>query len=176
MRCLRLQTLGTKFDIVVLSVCSITSSIRSMHWSKSHRFVRRRCIFNRPSRAEGRFEPQDDYPSEEIAAFLQPAWPKLYFIEKNFNGDVSNWWFATRSCLKAMVRTSGFRKIEETTNSEFLSAENRNSHKEAQNLVNCVVGFFVATAYSLTGSRRTFFRLRLRASACLIRFLSPGFR
>lgn len=66
--------------------------------------------------------PQDDYDVNEIAAFDQPAWPKLYFIEKNFNGDESNWWFATRSCLKAMMRTSGFRTIDETTNPEIFIA------------------------------------------------------
>src|SRR5581483_11596494 len=60
----------------------------------------------------------DDYPVTEMAVFDEPAWPKLYFVEKNFNGDESNWWFATRSCLKAMVRTSGFRSVEETANPE----------------------------------------------------------
>jgi tRNA (mo5U34)-methyltransferase len=67
---------------------------------------------------EGDVEPLDDYPITEEAAFDQPAWPKLYFIEKKFNGDESNWWVATASCLKAMVRTSGFRIVEETSNPE----------------------------------------------------------
>lgn len=66
----------------------------------------------------GDVEPLDDYAGDESAAFDQPAWPKLYFIEKKFNGDESNWWFATRSCLKAMVRTAGFRTVEDTPNSE----------------------------------------------------------
>jgi tRNA (mo5U34)-methyltransferase len=66
----------------------------------------------------GDIEPLDDYPVNEIAAFDQPAWPKLYFIEKKFNGDESNWWFATRSCLKAMLRTAGFRTVEDTSNPE----------------------------------------------------------
>jgi tRNA (mo5U34)-methyltransferase len=64
----------------------------------------------------GDVEPLDDYPANEVAIFDQPAWPKLYFIEKKFNGDESNWWFATRSCLKAMLRTAGFRVIEDTPN------------------------------------------------------------
>ncbi len=44
--------------------------------------------------------------------------PKLYFFEKSFNGDVSNWWMATRSCLKAMLRVSGFSSVQDTSNSE----------------------------------------------------------
>jgi len=63
-------------------------------------------------------EPLDDYPPNEFKAFNHPNWPKLYFVEKKYNGDESNWWFATRSCLKAMLRTSGFRTIEDTSNPE----------------------------------------------------------
>jgi len=64
------------------------------------------------------FEPADDYPISEVAVFDRPEYPKLYFIEKSFNGDVSNWWMATRSCLKAMLRVSGFKNIQDTGNTE----------------------------------------------------------
>jgi tRNA (mo5U34)-methyltransferase len=66
----------------------------------------------------GDIEPLDDYAGDEVEIFNQPSWPKLYFIEKKFNGDESNWWFATRSCLKAMLRTAGFGRIEDTSNHE----------------------------------------------------------
>jgi tRNA (mo5U34)-methyltransferase len=65
---------------------------------------------------KGDVVPEDDYPSEEETAFDHPDWPKLYFVEKKFNGDESNWWFATRSCLRAMLRTAGFRTVEDTPN------------------------------------------------------------
>ena len=64
------------------------------------------------------FEPAEDYVSSEAAAFDRPEFPKLYFIEKSLNGDVSNWWMATKSCLKAMLRVSGFRNIQDTSNTE----------------------------------------------------------
>jgi tRNA (mo5U34)-methyltransferase len=57
------------------------------------------------------FNPRDNYPDSEEAIFDAPEYPKLYFVEKSYNGDVSNWWFATPSCLKAMLRTVGFREI-----------------------------------------------------------------
>jgi tRNA (mo5U34)-methyltransferase len=114
-----LQSLDSKFDVVVFigvlyhlkhplyaleliaSVCKETMYFQS--------------VVRGPS---GDLDPPEDYPVTEIAAFDQPAWPKLYFIEKKFNGDESNWWFATRSCLKAMLRTAGFRSVEDTANSE----------------------------------------------------------
>ena len=66
------------------------------------------------------FEPADDYLMSETAVFDLPEYPKLYFVEKSFNGDVSNWWMATRSCLKAMLRVAGFRNIQDTSNTEVL--------------------------------------------------------
>jgi tRNA (mo5U34)-methyltransferase len=66
----------------------------------------------------GDFEPQDDYSGSEASIFDLPEYPKLYFIEKSFNGDVSNWWFASQSCLKAMLRTVGFREIIPTESSD----------------------------------------------------------
>jgi len=113
------QSLGSSFDIVIFvgvlyhlkhplyalekiaSICNETMYFQSMVRGPA-----------------GDIEPLDDYPISEVAVFDQPAWPKLYFIEKKFNGDESNWWIATGSCLKAMVRTSGFRAVEETSNPE----------------------------------------------------------
>lgn len=66
----------------------------------------------------GDFEPAEDYPQTEVDVFERPEYPKLYFIEKSFNGDVSNWWLATQSCLKAMLRVSGFKDIRHTGNTE----------------------------------------------------------
>jgi tRNA (mo5U34)-methyltransferase len=66
----------------------------------------------------GDFTPKDDYPNSEAAVFDLPEYPKLYFIEKSFNGDVSNWWFATQSCLTGMLRTVGFREIIPTSSAD----------------------------------------------------------
>jgi tRNA (mo5U34)-methyltransferase len=66
----------------------------------------------------GDFTPKDDYPQSEASIFDLPEYPKMYYIEKSFNGDVSNWWFATQSCLKAMLRTAGFRTIIPTASSD----------------------------------------------------------
>lgn len=66
------------------------------------------------------FEPANDYPESEQAIFQDPAYPKLCFIEKAFNGDVSNWWFPTRSCFKAMLRSTGFEAIQDTFSPDIL--------------------------------------------------------
>ena len=51
---------------------------------------------------------RDDYDFHETAQFEDPAYPLMYFIEKNYCGDESNWWVPNRACAEAMLRSSGF--------------------------------------------------------------------
>jgi tRNA (mo5U34)-methyltransferase len=55
----------------------------------------------------------DDYPITEEKIFEHPDYPKMYFIEKKFNGDFTNWWFANRPCVHALLRSAGFGNIQE---------------------------------------------------------------
>ncbi len=70
--------------------------------------------------SKGPFVPADDYPGDELEIFNHPHYPRFYFVEKSFNADESNWWFATKSCLKAMTRVVGFPTIEEIDHPEYL--------------------------------------------------------
>src|SRR5205085_1574096 len=54
-----------------------------------------------------RVEP--DYPFEQTEIFENPGFPQMYFIEKKYSGDATNWWIPNNACLKAMLRSSGFR-------------------------------------------------------------------
>jgi len=113
------QSLGSEFDIVVFIgvLYHLKHPLYALEQIAS--ICKETMYFQSVIRGSaGDIEPRDDYPVNEVDAFNHPNWPKLYFIEKKFNGDESNWWFATRSCLKAMLRTSGFRTIEDTSNSE----------------------------------------------------------
>jgi tRNA (mo5U34)-methyltransferase len=51
---------------------------------------------------------QEDYPFEETDIFTQPDFPAMHFIERNYCGDPTNWWVPNRSCVEAMLRSSGF--------------------------------------------------------------------
>jgi tRNA (mo5U34)-methyltransferase len=62
----------------------------------------------------GDFKPAEDYAYTDTSFLEDPTYPRLYFIEKRFNTDESNWWIATQSCLKAMLRVSGFSDIRDT--------------------------------------------------------------
>ncbi len=53
-------------------------------------------------------ETEDDYPFSETGVFERPWFPKLHFMEKSYSGDPTNWWLPNRSCVEAMLRSSGF--------------------------------------------------------------------
>jgi tRNA (mo5U34)-methyltransferase len=41
------------------------------------------------------------------------GWPKMAFIENQIENDPTNWWVANYSCVKALLRASGFKIIGE---------------------------------------------------------------
>lgn len=53
----------------------------------------------------------DDYPFSERAVFTSDGFPAMYFIEKNYAGDPTNWWVPNRACVEAMLRSAGFEII-----------------------------------------------------------------
>jgi tRNA (mo5U34)-methyltransferase len=49
-----------------------------------------------------------DWEFEDRAPFADPAFPRMYFIERRYAGDPTNWWIPNRSCVEAMLRSAGF--------------------------------------------------------------------
>ena len=50
----------------------------------------------------------DDYEFFEDGAFDNPGYPCLYFVEKKYAHDPTNWWIPNRACAEAMLRSAGF--------------------------------------------------------------------
>ncbi len=48
-----------------------------------------------------------DYSFWRKDIFLDPAFPGMYFIEKKYSADPTNWWIPNRSGAEAMLRSSG---------------------------------------------------------------------
>ncbi|WP_407065224.1 TIGR04290 family methyltransferase [Ensifer sp. LCM 4579] len=49
-----------------------------------------------------------DYDFKEWGIFDRPDYPKLFFVERRFAGDPTNWFIPNRACVEAMLRSSGF--------------------------------------------------------------------
>lgn len=55
------------------------------------------------------YDFQDNYSIDDREQMLDEGWPKMAFIEKEFNDDPTNWWIANISCVKGILRSCGFR-------------------------------------------------------------------
>lgn len=51
---------------------------------------------------------EPDYAFNDPAPFDDPGYPKMHFIEHRYSHDETNWWVPNRSCVEAMLRSSGF--------------------------------------------------------------------
>jgi tRNA (mo5U34)-methyltransferase len=48
-----------------------------------------------------------DYPFWNKEIFLDPDFPAMYFIEKSYAQDPTNWWIPNCAAMEAMLRSSG---------------------------------------------------------------------
>jgi tRNA (mo5U34)-methyltransferase len=55
---------------------------------------------------------KEDYLFWETDIFDKEDFPKMYFIERSYSGDCTNWWIPNRACVEAMLRSSGFDIVE----------------------------------------------------------------
>jgi tRNA (mo5U34)-methyltransferase len=53
-------------------------------------------------------ELQEDYPFWETSIFQNDAYPKMYFVERRYSHDPTNWWIPNRAGVEAMLRSAGF--------------------------------------------------------------------
>jgi tRNA (mo5U34)-methyltransferase len=74
--------------------------------------VRDTLVFQSMQRGSRRVaELERDYPFEETAVFRKAGYPVLYFVERRYASDPTNWWIPNRACAEAMLRSAGFRVV-----------------------------------------------------------------
>jgi tRNA (mo5U34)-methyltransferase len=66
------------------------------------------------------YEPEENYPFRETAVFEEPAFPKLYFVEKRYASDPTNWWIPNRACVEGMLRSAGFGILDHPEEEVFI--------------------------------------------------------
>ena len=63
---------------------------------------------------------EEDYDFEDLEHFEAPKYPRMYFVEKKYAGDPTNWWIPNRACAEAMLRASGFTIIDHPEEEVFI--------------------------------------------------------
>jgi tRNA (mo5U34)-methyltransferase len=102
--------LGEKFDLVLFMgvLYHLRHPLLALDLLHEH-VVKDLLVFQslmRGSREAARLE--DDYPFWETGIFEQPGYPAMYFVEKRYSHDPTNWWIPNRACAEAMLRSAGF--------------------------------------------------------------------
>jgi tRNA (mo5U34)-methyltransferase len=105
--------LGEKFDIVIFMgvLYHLRHPLLALDLIHEH-VAGNLLLFQSMQRGSDKVEPvQEDYHFWKTDIFDQPAFPHLYFIEKRYSGDPTNWWIPNRAGVEALLRSSGFQII-----------------------------------------------------------------
>jgi tRNA (mo5U34)-methyltransferase len=76
-------------------------------------------------------EWQDDYPFWNTQIFENRNFPAMYFIEKSYSNDPTNWWIPNRAAVEGMLRSSGL-EIEIRPEAETWICRPRDVKREGQ--------------------------------------------
>jgi tRNA (mo5U34)-methyltransferase len=66
------------------------------------------------------FQPEADYSFWQTEVFEREDFPRMYFIERKYAADPTNWWIPNRACVEAMLRSSGFKIMEHPEHEVFV--------------------------------------------------------
>ena len=114
--------LGEQFDIVLFLGVFYHLRHPLLALDLIHEHVSRDLfVFQSLQRGTDAVEPvDDDYGFWHTDAFARPTFPKMYFIEKRYAGDPTNWWIPNRAGVEAMLRSAGFEILEHPENEVFV--------------------------------------------------------
>jgi tRNA (mo5U34)-methyltransferase len=102
--------LGEKFDLVLFLGVFYHLRHPLLALDLIHEHVARDIlVFQSMQRGSEEVVPvAEDYHFWQTQIFEQPGFPRMYFIEKKYAGDPTNWWIPNRACTEAMLRGAGF--------------------------------------------------------------------
>lgn len=70
------------------------------------------------------FDPLDDYNFWDRAVFEERNFPAMYFVERSYAGDPTNWWIPNGSCVQALLRSAGFAILSRPEHEVFICRVN----------------------------------------------------
>ncbi len=73
-------------------------------------------------------EVPPDFPFWQSELFDNEQFPRMYFIEKRYANDPTNWWIPNRACFEAMLRSAGFEILDHPEDEVFICRRMPLSH------------------------------------------------
>lgn len=123
-------SLGETFDIVLFMGVFYHLRHPLLALDLIHEHVARNLfVFQSMQRGSSDVESiADDYSFEEEQRFHRPDFPRLYFVEKRYAGDPTNWWIPNRACVEALLRDAGFDILSHPEAEVFVCSRRARSH------------------------------------------------
>jgi tRNA (mo5U34)-methyltransferase len=88
---------------------------------KVAKLVGGRLLFQTMERGSSEIEEfAEDYPIKEQDIFFDQRFPRLYFVEKAYAHDATNWWIPNRAASMAMLRSVGLRVVDRPCHEVYL--------------------------------------------------------
>lgn len=115
-------TLGEKFDLVIFMgvLYHLRHPLLALDLIREH-VAGDQLLFQSMQRGATQVDSLDeDYDFWKTEIFEQPGYPKMYFVEKRYSHDPTNWWIPNRACTEAMLRSSGFEIINHPEDEVYL--------------------------------------------------------
>jgi tRNA (mo5U34)-methyltransferase len=109
-----LPSLQEKFDLVIFMgvFYHLRHPLLALDILSEH-VVKDTLVFQSLIRGSSKtFQPAPDYPFEETEVFAREGYPAMYFIEKRYSQDPTNWWIPNRACVEAMLRSANFEIMD----------------------------------------------------------------
>jgi len=73
----------------------------------------------------------EDYPFSEMAVFERTGYPAMYFVERRYANDPTNWWIPNLACAEAMLRSAGFDPVAHPEDEVFVCMRRDVRHDRA---------------------------------------------
>ena len=102
--------LGETFDVVLFMgvLYHLRHPLLALDLLYQHA-VRNVLVFQSLLRGSREVAPvAENYPFHETEHFNRSEYPAMYFVEKRYADDPTNWWIPNRACAEAMLRSAGF--------------------------------------------------------------------
>jgi len=106
--------LKEKFDIVLFMgvLYHLRHPLLALDLLYEH-VVKDTLVFQSMLRGSSTVAPlSENYPFSETDVFQRDGFPVMHFVERRYADDPTNWWIPNRSCVEAMLRSSGFEILD----------------------------------------------------------------
>lgn len=124
--------LGEKFDVVLFMgvLYHLRHPLLALDLIHEH-VAKDLFIFQSMQRGSDDAEPvNENYHFWQTDIFERPDFPRMYFIEKKYAGDPTNWWIPNRACAEAMLRSAGFEILSHPEQEVFICRWNETTTDE----------------------------------------------